>query len=473
MQKDIGNKNICDNSLDYNNLLITQIKKGNDLDPMRHFPSSIKYWYNSVYFFDKNYTKNLLYLDIIANKIIKMYFNLKSNLDKDIKFTRRRNFLRYRSTNRIFTSRAEIKHFNDKVVVTIYTYNRIKMYYLENLAWFGLYVLPFLYKESEKGKSYFEIKDIKYNRKEILDSFYKDKLLYKKFKFVNKEYNNLIYKLNYFSNNNLVYVKNHIKNKLSLNKFKSNYLNNLKLFKSEYYNMYVKSVFKKELLYLKNYKLLFTDYYKHDNIYLNRLNKLLTVIYKKKIEFNIINLKYGYFNLEIFLNSINLKMKNRNNRPIRILRRALNLPITNDSNIYNYNIKKKHIENYNRLSLNYNNLNFNPNNDVINFILNKIYKFNNKFYNKFIYKYIFRSIKLKDIRGIRLRAKGRITRRLTASRSVSKLVYKGSLSNIDSSINGLSAVYINNRIRSNLDYLNINSKTRNGSFGLRGWLSSK
>jgi hypothetical protein len=47
------------------------------------------------------------------------------------------------------------------------------------------------------------------------------------------------------------------------------------------------------------------------------------------------------------------------------------------------------------------------------------------------------------MRGIRIEAKGRITRRLTAARSVFKMKWKGGLKNIDSSFKGLSAIFLN------------------------------
>jgi hypothetical protein len=75
--------------------------------------------------------------------------------------------------------------------------------------------------------------------------------------------------------------------------------------------------------------------------------------------------------------------------------------------------------------------------------------------------------------GIRLEVKGRLTRRLTASRSVFKIKWKGSVKNIDSSYKGLSSVILRGHLKSNLQYSTVNSKTRNGAFGLKGWISGK
>ena len=75
--------------------------------------------------------------------------------------------------------------------------------------------------------------------------------------------------------------------------------------------------------------------------------------------------------------------------------------------------------------------------------------------------------------GVRLEAKGRLTRRFTASRSVFKVKWKGSIKNLDSSYKKLSSVILRGHVKSNVQYTVINSKTRNGAFGLKGWISSK
>jgi hypothetical protein len=75
--------------------------------------------------------------------------------------------------------------------------------------------------------------------------------------------------------------------------------------------------------------------------------------------------------------------------------------------------------------------------------------------------------------GVRLEAKGRLTRRFTASRSVFKMKWKGSLKDIDSSYKGLSSTILRGYAKSNIQYSIANSRTRNGAFGLKGWISGK
>jgi hypothetical protein len=86
-------------------------------------------------------------------------------------------------------------------------------------------------------------------------------------------------------------------------------------------------------------------------------------------------------------------------------------------------------------------------------------------------KYIINNLKYKHITGFRLEASGRLTKRHTASRSLSKIKYKGNLWNIDSSLGCLSSILLKGNLNSNLQYTKLNSKTNIGSFGLKGWVS--
>jgi len=91
------------------------------------------------------------------------------------------------------------------------------------------------------------------------------------------------------------------------------------------------------------------------------------------------------------------------------------------------------------------------------------------YYNKkYLEKVVLNNIKYKHVTGLRLETKGRLTRRYTASRSISKLIYKGNLLNLDSSYKGISSVLLKGNIRSNIQYTKSKSKTRIGSFGIKG-----
>ena len=47
------------------------LSKSNDLHQIKHYPPTNKEWFNSVYQFNKNYTKSLPITDIVINKLFK------------------------------------------------------------------------------------------------------------------------------------------------------------------------------------------------------------------------------------------------------------------------------------------------------------------------------------------------------------------------------------------------------------------
>lgn len=166
---------------------------------------------------------------------------------------------------------------------------------------------------------------------------------------------------------------------------------------------------------------------------------------------------------------------------MNILKKALVLPKINISKGFLFNLHDLYINKHNDLNLIYLNEKLNISNNKNNLNLDVLdMVFYNIFNIKEIYsnikksdsiekrqKLIYKSVKFRKIIGVRLEAKGRLTRRLTASRAIFKLRYKGNLKNIDT-LNNLSSVKMRGYLKSNLDYTNINSKTRNGCFGLKG-----
>jgi len=62
-------------------------------------------------------------------------------------------------------------------------------------------------------------------------------------------------------------------------------------------------MFYKQLLYINNFKF--------NNSYLQGLINLIRKIYKKNIEFNLINLKYFYFNSDILTQPLVLKLRKK------------------------------------------------------------------------------------------------------------------------------------------------------------------
>lgn len=67
--------------------------------------------------------KSLPITDKIVNKLIKTYFNFSPYVNKR-RSTRMSIRFKRLSTNRIFVSKAVMKHTNSKVIIMLYTYNR-------------------------------------------------------------------------------------------------------------------------------------------------------------------------------------------------------------------------------------------------------------------------------------------------------------------------------------------------------------
>ena len=86
---------------------------------------------------------------------------------------------------------------------------------------------------------------------------------------------------------------------------------------------------------------------------------------------------------------------------------------------------------------------------------------------------VFNSIKYKNMAGIRMEVKGRLTKRYRADRSVYKLRWKGGLKNIDSSFKGLSVRKNRGHLNPNVGYSIFASKRRIGAFAVKGWMAGK
>jgi hypothetical protein len=61
----------------------------------------------------------------LVNKLIKSYFNLYNlKLERKIRSNRLLRRLRKLSSNKIYVSNGEFKHTNNKVIITLYLFNR-------------------------------------------------------------------------------------------------------------------------------------------------------------------------------------------------------------------------------------------------------------------------------------------------------------------------------------------------------------
>ena len=444
-----------------------KINNNNYAGKPRHYPPANKEWFNSIYAYN-NTTKLLPAADKVILKLVKSYFNFYNRkLEKKVKSRRLRMRVRRLSTNRILVSRAELKHTNDKVIVTIYIYNRQKKYYLNKINKIATIdqidnllsnrVKKWLQKTGGPWPSALKMQTIREKSLKLKSKVIKQKkMLWKMLK---------------------------LKNKADDNSFKSYHV--------KYLKYYVSRSLRKELLSVYFTQLISFNKTKFKDKYLIPLSNLVEKVYNKKIEFNLVNLKYLYLNSYIFSETLVTKLRNRKNKVLRVLKTSLlmfKLPTMNRSAVYDeiYNRKRKlqnlTVENImstsqtqskDMLDLLSNRLH--PGNDMTKLKNHSTYKYDNLINDIspiYLINSVLKSIKNKYVSGIRIEVAGRLTRRNTAARSLFKLRYKGNIKNMDSSYKGLSSVLLRGYAKSNLQYTFLKSRIRIGSFGLKGWVSS-
>ena len=373
----------------------------------KHFPPSVREWNNSIYVYNKNALNLIPQVSILAIKLIKSYFNLYNyELERKIRKTRLLRRLRKLSSHRIYVSNGEFKHTNNKVLITLYLFNRQKSNYERKIrkgfimARRNVFIIS---KRLELIKS----KGLKSVNKANKKKF----LLVKTFKLNTNSKDILSYK--------------------SLSKYVT-----------RYYKKFVIKSLDKIRLYLYYKQFLLINKSKFNYTYLQHLKKYLEKIYNKNVEFNLVNLRRFYLNSDILSESITLKIRKNRRKLLKYL-----------------NTLKRKVKVHNKKHLYYQ--------PLLKSYLNK----NILVKKESLENVVLDNIKYKHVTGFRLEASGRLTRRYTASRSLSKLRYKGNLLNIDSSYRGLSSVLLKGNLKSNLQYTKLKGKTRIGSFGIKGWVS--
>jgi hypothetical protein len=229
---------------------------------------------------------------------------------------------------------------------------------------------------------------------------------------------------------------------------------------------------------------------KFNEYFLSKLTSLVRGIYNKNVEFNIVNLKKLHLNSDIYTQAIALKLKNRNNKLHRVLTSSMSkvkIPYVNrvKEKYFQFNKQDLLINKIRNIKINSLLSNFINNKDPLNKLLLSVfscYTRSTKYtketlsivkHSSSLANIVINSLKHITMAGVRLEAKGRLTRRFTASRSVFKLKWKGGLKNVDSSFKGLSAVLLRGHAKSNVQYSSINNKRRTGAYGVKGWVSNK
>jgi len=425
----------------------TTFKPQGVLGKKKYFPPVSKEWINTIYVFNKNNLKNLPVYDLYTNELIKNYFNLYLNpkyLGKSkYKFSKKRRL----SFNKIYVSKAEVKHSSNKAIITIYLYNREKLSLLKKIK----SLKESFYSKLFLKKSIYNINIVAPLKKE----FQKEEA------YINAILEYKLKKDLYKKNSNIGFLKTLKHNGINIKNLSKNFLIR----------------FYKDLILLQRYKLkLNINKYKFEEKLLYKLKNLVFKIYNKKVEFNIVNMKSIILNSDFITKLLVQKIKNKKTNILKVMNTILNkmvLPKTNNIIERSPTIK----------SVDFNSLENKYSNSMLGGVLkkNSFSRFlNRNYYNVIlkrnysdIFKIIFNSINYKNLSGTRLQVKGRLSKRNRADRALLKVRWKGGLKNIDSSYKRLSSVDFRGYLNSNLEYSIYSSKRTIGAFAVKGWVSGK
>jgi hypothetical protein len=448
---------IFQNNLNNQSKLINFKPKLEDIGNTKYLPAFSKEWRNVIYSFNKNNLKNLPINDQNINKIIESYFNLffqnhrYVGLSKFILLKRRRKFLR-----RIFVSNAEIKHTNNKAKIVLYTINREK-----------------------------KILNQKYLR--LSRVIYKE--LCKRYSYVRKDFRNYIFNIlskEYKITNEYIRKSNFINDKF---KFIHEFITIDNIFFKQMWTFMIKQQSKKYIRVLRKYNLLYSiNQFKFNKlVLLPKLSNILHKILGKKLEYNIINLKSISYNTSLFTNILALKIKKIKSGHIKRMFSIINRAYLPVVNTIQEKTRLDSKDNFDSFKNKYRDLKILSNihgKFSLSHLLNKIFitdtlsaKNNNTdksiTSSNNIHNTIYNSIKYKNMNGIRLEVKGRLTKRYRADRAVYSLKWKGGLKNTYSSFKGLSTVLFRGNTNANTSYSISTSKRRVGAFAVKGWIGGK
>nr|QUB36782.1 ribosomal protein S3 [Ophiostoma piliferum] len=234
-----------------------------------------------------------------------------------------------------------------------------------------------------------------------------------------------------------------------------------------------KGILNKKLKNFNRIKFIFNiNNLKFKDIMLFKLSKLLNRFYKKKVEFNIINLNSYRYNSDIFTEIFKKKAIKRDVRLLNLMEFITKKNLNPKSLIIEDPSSRQRLSkfiDYNLIHNKYRNFNISDiiKNISFNETLKNIYYINNEINDDFIYKYI----KYKLVGGIRLEIRGRLSKRSRADRSKSYLKIKGTLQNVDSSFKGLYSKLYRNKFNSNTQYTIDVYKRHIGAYAVKGWIA--
>lgn len=371
------------------------------------YPYSTKEWATSSYTYNKSYEKSLVVYAYIANILTLSYSNMLSNKIKVVFKRRRANKSRY-SVNRVYGSKTELKYSNTTITFVLHLYNKYKSFSQNELR--NMFTFNF------------EKMNFVQKKQEIL-SKYKNRLF-------------SITKPNFSAFN--LWGKHIIQFITGVEKYFKP-LNDKYTFKfniPDSITDWLDKIRKTQInVYSKISSLNFNNN-KYNNSFMRLggfgLISLLNKIYKKISLIEIIDFKSIYLSSSTFIHAVVLKLKNRLTNVVPILKKAIQqqvrIPLLHTLITFD-NLKEK----------------CNKNNIVTN-------------------------IRQQVVSGVRFEAAGRLTKRLTAMRSVFKVRYVGSIQEIRSSFNKIASILLRGFVQSNSDYTDTTSNTRNGTYGVKCWV---
>jgi hypothetical protein len=472
---------IFSKNLNNKSKIIPLNKVNNTLGSMRYFPPANQEWNNSIYVYNNATIKNISIAQKNLTRLIKSYFNLYfSNklLSSKIILTRFRRL----AINKILISKAELKHTSNKVIITLYVYNEERRILINRLKRVQAFLFPSCSISSDGRNKEISLvlslgKRLNLIKKNDAFSFLNwleevKRYIIEEIK-LEKKGLETINKLNSKKEKllEIQILEENLNKILAIISSCSTDLITLKYYEDIYNKFLSKTLLEKEIATIAYYKLLLSlNKYKFEDLFLSRLSPLIS---------------------DIFTQAIALKLRNRDNRLLKVLRSFLymvKLPKVNflKERFAHTNIKSLWVNRVKNLTLNSVAINRDRISDLLSDLFitsnftkrSEVRELSHKKVDQITSKTnllnnVLLLLKYKSMAGVRLEAKGRLTRRFTASRSVFKIKWKGSLKNIDSSYRGLSSVILRGHLKSNVQYSVINSKTRNGAFGLKGWISGK
>jgi len=478
----------------------------------RHFTPAAQEWFNSIYAYNKNYIKTLPIADKTLMNLLKTYFNsiLKpkflttakpSPSKKKIKRGQKIKVIPIRirrvSTKRVFVGKGDLKHTNNKIILTFYIYSTEGMVLSHTYKALtqGLFhprnALEKTITWSRAGK-----KITTYNR---IFSLYEFLVLRNHYYWYLTFITSLITRLNNTLDKVNLYYED-LKSLVEINILTENekdlmFNDKVDTFNCLTYPDYSAYLNKIESNYIKEWHkyiyLLNTYKLKFTSNYISKLNTLVNGIYNKKVIFNIVNLKKIHLNSDIFTQAVALKLRNKDNKIYRVLKsslRKINIkPISKikerrlgrrDKNLFLVNRVRNNL--ISSMLIN-DKVKSTPTDLLLDFFYTPINWLDDNIIellsryssSEGLKEYVFKKLKHMKLRGIKIEAKGRLTRRATASRSVFKMRWKGGLKNIDSSFRGWSAIMLRGIAKSNVQYSVTSSKNPNGAYGVKGWVSNK